>query len=293
MISTSGNMDTINTALISIDPIYSAEYPENIQVCMLRLDKIHRWVSGNKWFKLFLNLEEAQRWGWDTVLSFGGAHSNHLLALASIAMRKGIKAIGVVRGLHGQVKPTQTLQLCTAWGMQLIYADRTQYGDRDYHAELQTRYPNAFLIPEGGANEYGRKGSESIAQWIPAHFSHVCCAVGTGTMFTGLRRALPITTQLLGFAPMKGGKYLAEHIRPYLTPEKDTQWKIWDDWHMGGFGKINALLLQFIQQFEAINHITLDPVYTSKMMIGVNSLIQQGYFPPHARILCIHSGGLR
>ena len=160
-------------------------------------------------------------------------------------------------------------------------------------ASLKQQFGEIFIIPEGGANAEGRQGAEDIANYIPGTYTHICVSVGSGTTFIGLRNALSQEIKLLGFAPMKGGVYLAEEIRQFLQIEKDHKWTIFDRWHFGGFGKANEELLAFMNDFYRNARIPLDIVYTGKMMYGVKDLLAENYFPSGSKILCIHTGGLQ
>lgn len=289
-------MDTIDLVDITIDAVPGWGTESGIKVDMLRLDKIHPLVSGNKWFKLHPAIDAAKAAGYGHLLSFGGAHSNHLLALAAAAHGAGFRSTGLVRGHHGAAKPTETLKYCMQKGMHLHFLDRQVYRRKTEPSFLdgvQKQYPDAWVIPEGGADAYGRKGSEQIAAHIPDGYTHVCCAIGTGTMFAGLRNALPASVYMLGFIPMKGGKYIDASIVSYLRNGRNDCWQTWDRWHFGGFGKSNPDLRRFVSGFYDRSGIPLDLVYTGKMMAGVRELLDQQFFPSSAKILCIHSGGLR
>jgi 1-aminocyclopropane-1-carboxylate deaminase len=263
-------------------------------VSMLRLDVLHPIISGNKWYKLKHNIQYAQEHGYKSILTFGGAYSNHLIATAAAANISGMNSIGMVRGNYAEHAMTTTLQACVDDGMQLVFASREEYArknDGDWLEELGSKYPGAFIVPEGGANGQGRAGAEEIAHYIPKQFTHVCVSVGTGTTFAGLRNAVHAEQMVYGYVPMKGGRYMAEEMQPYLI--KNKSWKIFDEWHFGGFGKWNNDLVASMNEFYNINNIPLDIVYTSKMMYGLQQQLKQGVFPADAHILCVHTGGLQ
>lgn len=287
-------MDIIDESRIEIQPL-SAEWIGNdsINIDMLRLDLIHPIVSGNKWYKLRHNIDDATAQGFDTILTFGGAYSNHLSATAGAAKAYGISSIGIVRG-EGQI--TETLRQCNDMGMELYFISREEYREKEdpeFLEALSEQLGHPYIIPEGGANEAGRIGSERIEWEIPDGYTQVCVSVGTGTTFTGLRNALDPNIQLIGFAPMKQGTYLAEMIKPFLRDGQDTNWKLLDRWHFGGFGKSNDTLIEFMNSFYRGNNIPLDVVYTSKMMYGVKELVAEGHFSAGAKVLCVHTGGLQ
>lgn len=271
----------------------SAEWyiPHVAKVDMLRLDELHPEVSGNKWYKLKYNLQHAIEAGCNTVLTFGGGYSNHLAATAAAAKLLGIKSVGIVRGVYDPLTPT--LEECRKNGMELIFASREEYDKKDeddYLRELKSKY-NAFIIPEGGANEWGRKGVEEIASLILPVYTHICVSVGTGTTFIGVRNALPADQAVLGYVPMKKGAYLKNEIEPHLSNNANRQ--LFDEWHFGGFGKVNDKLIDFMNEFYAINGIPLDIIYTGKMMCGIQQQLQAGVFPGDAKLLCIHTGGIQ
>lgn len=261
---------------------------------LLRLDLIHPVISGNKWYKLKYNLAAAKEEGYTTILTFGGAFSNHLIAAAAAANYFGMQSIGVVRGMEPQLTPT--LKHCQAYGMQLHGVSRDVYKQKENNAfieDLRQQFNHPYIIPEGGANEAGRKGSAAIAALIPRDYTHICVSVGSGTTLAGLREALPVTQQIIGFAPMKGGIYLQEEIAKNLSPAQNKNWSVTDRWHFGGFGKINPQLTAFMQAFKSQTGVELDRVYTAKMMYGVQELLAENVFGTNARILCIHTGGLQ
>lgn len=297
MKTTCGSMDIISDAAISLDDISSFyNQPEGTRISMLRLDKLHPVISGNKWYKLRYNLAAALDSGDRQLITFGGAYSNHLIAAAAAAKLHGLAAIAVVRGLHGQQNLTPTLKACLDYGMQLHFVSREEYdrkNEPDYQFRLLQQFGPACIIPEGGDNEHGRRGTGDIAALIPDHITHVCLPVGTGTTFAGIRNVLPGTVHITGFTAMKGGQYLVPEIRQHLSPDTDFNWRLEDRFHFGGFARTTAPLLGFMQEFYNRTHIPLDIVYTGKMMAGLQTLFNEGYFLPDARISCIHTGGLQ
>ncbi len=290
-------MDTIPNREPFIQPLHVDWYrPYVAALDMLRLDVVHPVVSGNKWYKLKHNLQHAIEERYKTVLTFGGAYSNHLVAAAAAAKQYGLRSIGIVRGTYAQDSITPTLLECVEYGMELQFVSREEYAmkeEGDYLLQLSQRFDTPYIIPEGGANEYGRIGCEEIASFIDNKYTHICLAVGTGTSFCGVANALPADTNVYGYAPMKGGDYLNEIIDIYLEADKRANKKIYADWHFGGFGKRTDELIGFMNEFYRMNEIPLDMVYTGKMMAGIQQQLQQQVFPADARILCIHTGGLQ
>lgn len=281
---------------VEIQPLHEDWFQGKVAaIDMLRLDLIDPVISGNKWYKLKYNLQYAGQKGYNTILTFGGAYSNHLIATAAAANEFGIKALGLVRGNDGG-ELNETLKQCAAYGMQLHFVSREDYvrkNDTAWLRSIAAQFGDPFIIPEGGANEQGRRGAGEIADLIPKSYSHVAVSVGSGTTFIGLRNALPVSQTVLGFAPMKNGLYLKDEIEPFILPGQNTGWQLFDNWHFGGFGKWTDGLIEFMNAFYKTNGIPLDVVYTSKMMFGISDLFNQNFFPPEANVLCIHSGGLQ
>jgi 1-aminocyclopropane-1-carboxylate deaminase len=268
----------------------------NIRLGLLRLDQVHPVVSGNKWFKLKENIKAAIAGKHNSILTFGGAYSNHLVAAAAAAAKAcNIRSIGIVRGHHAGAAPTATLHQCMKMGMQLYYAGREEYrlkDNEDYLSGLRATYNNPFIIPEGGNNEYGLKGSKDIAAYIPPGTTTVAVAIGTGTTFRGLRSTLPVTVDMIGFPAMKGGAYLGEEIGRQL-PASTFNWQLACDYHFGGFAKHSPELITFLNDFFGRHRIPLDFVYTGKMMFGLLDLIRTQQIPEGSQIIAIHTGGLQ
>jgi len=279
-------MGIIDDRLAVIQPVSKFWYGNKVAALdMLRLDLLHPVVSGNKWFKLRLNMKYAVESGFKAIVTSGGGWSNHLAATAFAAKHFGIRAIGIVRG-----------EACKADGMELIFVSQEDYKNRhepQWASTLVEHFDEVFIIPEGGANEWGRKGAGLIGRFINDSYTHIVLAVGTGTMLIGLRNQLDIQQQVLGFVPMKQGAYLKENISEHLLNGKNANWELFDEWHFGGFGKWNKELLAFMNDFYTENKMPLDIVYTSKMMYGLREMLYGSHFSSHERILCIHSGGLQ
>jgi len=269
-------------------------YPD-ITIDMLRLDNIHPEISGNKWFKLKENIRIAQSLQHTTLLTFGGAWSNHLIATAAAAWHLQLNSIGIVRGWHGEQQPSPTLQRCRTYGMQLHFVSREEYArknDPEYLLHLQKTFGKCYIIPEGGNNEAGVDGAADIASCIPADTDLVTVAVGSGTTCCGLRNGLPKNTAVMGFAVMKNGSYLTENMKTYIHPEQ-TNWTLHPDYHFGGFARHDHMLIAFMNDFFKKYQIPLDKIYTAKMMAGVFDLLNKKQIKAPAKIVCIHTGGLQ
>lgn len=260
---------------------------------MLRLDRIHPLVSGNKWFKLKYNLEAAAG---KPVVTFGGAWSNHILATAAACKMEGIPCTGIIRGERPAVL-SHTLQQAAALGMELVFVNREAYRRKDASA-----FPDAYVIPEGGHNAAGARGcSEILSLADTKGFSHIICAVGTGTTLAGLMNATtgkrnspqsaPPAQKIIGISALKGAYSLEEDTAKLLT--QPGQPEIFHDFHEGGYGKISNELIASMNDFYRQTGIPTDRVYTGKMVLAVSKLLERSYFPPGSRLLLVHSGGLQ
>lgn len=265
-----------------------------IEVYVKREDVLHTEISGNKFRKLKFNLEEAKRLGYTKLLTFGGAYSNHIAAVAAAGKVFGFETIGVIRGeeLEAKYLENPTLKKASENGMQFEFVTRTQYRDKNNVAfldQLNNKFGAFYLIPEGGTNELAVKGCEEILTDNDEIFDFICCAVGTGGTISGIINSLKPHQKAIGFPALKGD-FLQEDIKKYA---KNSQWNLVTNYHFGGYAKINDELKQFMKQFFKKYLISLDPIYTSKTFFGVISLISKGYFKPDSKILLIHTGGLQ
>lgn len=265
----------------------------DITLIIRRLDLVHPQISGNKFFKLKYNFLEAKRQGYQHILSFGGAYSNHIAATAFAAQQFGFKSVGVIRGEELADRPLNpTLATAQQFGMKLHFVSRDEYRRKqrpEYLAELARHFPEHYVIPEGGTNALAIQGCQEILKDSDAQFDVICCAVGTGGTISGLIEASHAHQQILGFSALKGS-FLKDEVAQ-LT--KKTNWNILDDYCCGGYAKTSAALVQFIRDFEAEFSILLEQVYTAKMLMGIFDLIEKNYFPARSKLLVIHSGGLQ
>lgn len=265
-----------------------------VDLFLKREDKIHPFISGNKYRKLKYNIIEAEKTGVDTLLTFGGAYSNHIAAVAFAGKAFGFKTIGIIRGdeLQCKIPDNPTLSFAEACGMQFKFVSREAFRDKHtdaFIAKLKVEFDDFYLLPEGGTNVLAVKGCEEILTESDKDFDYVCCAVGTGGTISGLINCSQPSQQILGFTALKGS-FLKEDITKFVSKQN---WDIVTDYHFGGYAKVNAELIHFINQFKKDNQIQLDPVYTGKMMFGIFDLLEQGYFPKGSKILAIHTGGLQ
>ena len=258
-----------------------------------RDDLIHPEISGNKWRKLKFNILEAQNQGVETILTYGGAFSNHIVATAAACQLAGLRSIGIIRGEEvNQENPT--LSRAKSYGMELHFVTRTAYSEKESEA-FKGRFLGQFgrflEVPEGGANELGVKGCKEIIKDLPEEFDYIAVAVGTGTTYRGLLEMRSTHNfNVLGFPVLKGFEDLAAEVLNQ-SGNKGDRW--FHDFHFGGYAKWKPELVDFINDFKAQTGISLDPIYTGKMMYGVFNLLGKGYFKENTKILAIHTGGLQ
>ncbi|WP_395049022.1 1-aminocyclopropane-1-carboxylate deaminase/D-cysteine desulfhydrase [Flavobacterium sp.] len=269
-------------------------HTKNISVFMRREDLIHPFVSGNKFRKLKYNLLQAKIENQETLLTFGGAFSNHIAALAYAGKEQGFKTIGIIRGdeLQSKILVNPTLKFAQECGMIFKFVSREDYRHKtevDFIEDLKQEFNNFYLVPEGGTNEFAVKGCQEILTDEDAEFDFVCCSIGTGGTISGIINSILPHQKVLGFPALKGD-FLKEEIRKFARNEN---WELITDYHFGGYGKVNPELIAFINQFYLENQIPLDPIYTGKMVFGVMDLIKKNYFPENSKILLIHTGGIQ
>lgn len=265
-------------------PIVTPLSHEGRHLFMLRLDLIDPEISGNKWYKLKLNLAKARELGKSTILTFGGAFSNHIAATAAACQRQGFQSIGIIRG-EASSQSNATLSRAKEQGMQLLFVSREEYRQKDeerYLQALDRRFPNAYIIPEGGDNALGQQGCEGILGNNTQAFDRIFCAYGTGTTFKGLAKSLEAHQTLHGINVLK---YNAVSDLPKSS--------IVNAYHFGGYARHTQELLDFKAWFEHAFGIALDYVYTAKVCYAVFDLIKQGNISKDENILIIHSGGLQ
>ena len=271
-------------------------YLENktISLYIKREDLLHPYISGNKFRKLKYNLVQAKKEKKETLLTFGGAFSNHILAVAAAGKEKGFKTIGIIRGeeLKDKIAKNPTLQKAKDFGMVFEFVDREIFKERSspkFIQQLTEKFGDFYLIPEGGTNELAIKGCEEILTETDEKFDYICCSVGTGGTISGLINCSKNSQQVLGFPALKG-VFLREDICKFVFK---SNWDLIADYHFGGYAKVSIELILFINDFYQKHKVPLDPIYTGKMLFGVMDLINKNYFPENSKILVIHTGGLQ
>jgi 1-aminocyclopropane-1-carboxylate deaminase len=281
------------TANIPIQEV-KLDFSTDIRLFIKREDLIHPFVSGNKFRKLKYNLAEANKEKQDTLLTFGGAFSNHIAAVAAAGKLYGFKTIGIIRGeeLIHKIDNNSTLQFAKKNGMQFKFVTRESYRDKTklrFLAQLTQEFGRFYTIPEGGTNELAVKGCAEMISEAEKDFDTICCAVGSGGTIAGICHGAFSHQKIIGFPALKGD-FLQEEIKQYVS--KDN-WELITKYHFGGYGKVTDELIQFINTFKQQTGIPLDPIYTGKMLFGIIDLIKNGHFAKQNRILAIHSGGLQ
>nr|WP_298657887.1 pyridoxal-phosphate dependent enzyme [uncultured Flavobacterium sp.] len=266
----------------------------DVNLFIKREDLVHPIISGNKFRKLKYNLEEAKNQNHHTLLTFGGAFSNHIVAVAGAGKEFGFQTIGIIRGeeLASKIEDNPSLSLAASLGMQFKFVDRTTYRnktDESFTAKLSNEFGPFYLIPEGGTNSLAVKGCEEILSDETKIFDYICVAVGTGGTISGIINASQLHQKIIGFSSLKGD-FLTNDISKFVSK---SNWYINCEYHFGGYGKVSDELISFINQFYSEQQIPLDPIYTGKMMFGVMDMIEKKQFPKGSKILVIHTGGLQ
>ena len=263
--------------------------------------------NGNKQRKMKYNLLAAKERDFDTLLTFGGAFSNHIAATAAAGHLLGFKTIGIIRG----ERPTElnpTLKRVLEYGMRLKFITRSAYREKvqsEFIKKLEAEFGAFYMLPEGGTNALALKGCAEIVEEIREAFlpltstnklpDYICSACGTGGTFAGIVAGIDSRTKAIGYSALKGSFHTAE-VNNFLQTNYDntfSDWEICNDYHFGGFAKHKPPLIDFINTFKKTHNIQLEPLYTGKMFFGIYDQIKNDFFPKGSSILAIHSGGLQ
>ncbi|MGJ8691099.1 MAG: 1-aminocyclopropane-1-carboxylate deaminase/D-cysteine desulfhydrase [Thalassotalea sp.] len=279
-----------------IHPLFSQH---QVSVYVKRDEIIHPIISGNKWRKLASNIEYAKQLGFKGILSFGGAYSNHLHALAYAGQLHQLSTIAIVRG-EPAYQSNPTLSQAITWGMELKFVDRKTYRLRDdpaYLTELQQRYPDYYIVPEGGSNQHALPGVGAVITELnqQLEFDSLLVPVGSGGTMAGLIAADNNQHQLLGVAVLKQADYLKQQITELLPKPAKTfnNWQLVTDFHGGGYGKFSQQAVNELIAFNQQTGLIFEPVYSGKMLLAALALIRQGYFKSGSTIVLLHTGGLQ
>lgn len=296
-------------SIIAPSPLQKIEHPLldlwQLTLFVKRDDLLHPEISGNKWRKLKYNLFEARRQKMDHILSFGGAYSNHIHALAAAGFHFGFKTSAIIRGEPFYAN-NPTLKKALAWGMELQFVTRKEYKQRAesaYLQSLQNAYPDAFIVPEGGSNRFSIRGVmetlQEIQQQANDPVDHIITATGSGGTLAGLvagSAQSQLKPKVTGIAVLKNAQYLNQEIASLLQQSninRNNNWRLQTEFHHGGYAKVPVELNHFCEQFSLQTGIPVEPIYTGKMFYGLFKLIEQGYFNRGEHIVALHTGGLQ
>ncbi len=269
-----------------------------VKLFIKREDLNHPFVTGNKWWKLKYNLQAARLQGHHTLLTFGGAYSNHIYATAAAANECGFKSIGIIRG-EENLPLNATLSFAKANGMHLHYISRELYRKKnevEFLQDAEQKFGKFYLIPEGGTNQLAIDGVKDFTETLAEiSFDYLCVPVGTGGTVAGLIEGSKGKGKIIGYSSLKGGEFLENDVKGMIDSSSShyNNWRIETRYHQGGYGKVTNELLEFLKTFEAKHNVRLDPIYTGKMMWGIFESIKRNEFPGGSVILAIHTGGLQ
>ncbi len=267
-------------------------YPGVIPVDLLRLDLFHPVISGNKWFKLRYHLEELKNNHQTAIATFGGAWSNHIVATAYAAKEAAVPSLGLIRG-DETPNLSPSLQDAREYGMELIFVNRGDYRNKEALIQKWDQ-PGTHWIMEGGYGALGARGAGGILDIIDTTgYTHIVCAVGTGTMMAGLINHAAPGQQVTGIAVLKNNTGLENDIRNLLNDPANHHFSLHHPYHFGGYAKQTEALFDFMKECWSTQLIPTDIVYTSKLLFGARDLLLNNYFPKESKLLIIHSGGLQ
>jgi 1-aminocyclopropane-1-carboxylate deaminase len=277
-------IDKLQTALMQ---------QKNIEASVLRLDLIDPIISGNKWFKLKEYVQEAINEDKTTIVTFGGAYSNHILATAAFCRQNGLRSVGIIRGEQAK-NLSPTLQSSKNWGMELFFVEREKYKQKTIPQQVIDQYSQVYFINEGGYGILGMKGAEGILRLINSKkYTHIMTAVGTGTTLAGLINGSEKTQEIIGISSLKNNPELQNQINDLLPAENKNRFQLVHDYHFGGYAKYNQELIDFMNDWFAATGIPSDFVYTGKLFYAFCKMAEQNFFPAGAKILLMHTGGLQ
>lgn len=274
-------------------PITKIFSKNGVQLYVKREDLVHPAVSGNKFWKLFYNIKNyhAGKPKNPLIITFGGAYSNHIAAVAAIAQELKIPSVGIIRGeeLRECFYKNDTLKTANARGMQFRFVTRAQYREKEtLTAHLAQEFPTALILPEGGTNDLAIEGVQHMLNDETVNFNYLCCAVGTGGTLAGLLKYAAPSQKVVGFPVVAD-----ESLRSRIVQLSGKQDFALIDAHDGGYGIINKETVAFINEFYTSYGIPLEPIYTAKMMQKLLALIEDDFFPAESRVLAYHTGGLQ
>lgn len=266
---------------------------KKVETEVLRLDTIDPIVSGNKWFKLKEYVKEAIGQAKTTILTFGGAFSNHIIATAAFCKTNDLKSVGIIRGERPE-SLSFTLQQAADFGMELFFVERGKYQQKEIPGEVMQQYPNAYVVNEGGYGVLGMKGATAILHLVNKEkYTHIITAVGTGTTLAGLVEASAKEQKLIGISVLKNNFELEIQINDLLSTANKNRFQLLHQFHFGGYAKHNKELTDFMNDWFCTTAIPSDFVYTGKLFYAFQSLVAEDFFPVGSKVLLVHTGGLQ
>jgi 1-aminocyclopropane-1-carboxylate deaminase len=265
-----------------------------VKVLVRREDQNHPFVSGNKWWKLKYNLLRAIENENETIVTFGGAYSNHIYATAAACKELRLKSVGIIRG-EETLPLNSTLVFAKECDMTLEYISREAYrkkSEREFLESLNQKFDRCFIVPEGGTNELAIRGSEEFGQEIlKTDFDYCCLPVGTGGTIAGIVNAFEGKRKVIGIPVLKDGGFLNDEIKKYLKTDLKN-WQLLLDYHFGGYAKTTHELNSFIELTTSTG-IPVEFVYSGKLFWAVRDLLSKKFFARGSTVLLVHTGGLR
>lgn len=289
-------MQNLSEILQLPSPLQMVQFAEweqyGVEVYFKRDDLIHPAISGNKWRKLYGHLQKFESENYQGILTFGGAFSNHIVAVAATCQQLRIPSIGIIRGETDESNPA--LKYAAECGMVLLPLSRTAYRNKDL-SELKIKYPEMNLhvymeVPEGGGGVEGISGCRMITDEITISYDYIVSACGTGTTLAGLAQYVPENVHVKGISVLKGQDTLTGYIQT-LTDKRNFE--VISGYHFGGYARYTDELISFAKHFTMATGVPLDFVYTAKMVFAFNDMLKEGFFPPGSKVILLHSGGLR
>ena len=283
-------------------PLEAINYPlfteKQINVYVKRDDLIHAEISGNKWRKLKYNLIAAKAQNINTILTFGGAYSNHISATSAVGKKFDFKTIGVIRG-EETLPLNPTLLQAEKDGMRFLYVSRTDYRKKhtpEFINKLKEKLGDFYIIPEGGGNKLGVKGCNDIVNEIDIDFNCILTDCGTGTTLAGICEVLKVNQKAIGIPVLKGGEFINDEVKMWLGDAYtriESQYSLETGYHFGGYAKYKPELIEFMRGFYTQTNIKTDPIYTGKLFYALVDLAKKDYFKRGSTIVVVHTGGLQ
>jgi 1-aminocyclopropane-1-carboxylate deaminase len=263
-----------------------------VQVSVLNEYQNHPHVAGNKWWKLRDNITKAADHPSKTMITFGGAYSNHIYATAAACNEAGLQSIGIIRG---ETVVNKTLSFARAQGMKLEFVSRGDYQKKtsvDFNDWLTAKFGEHYLVPEGGTNEYAVNACKDWGRkLLSIDFDSVYVAVGTVGTVAGLIKGINSEREVIGVPVLKNDGHVEQAIMELIG--NADNWKLLNEYHFGGYAKAPQELKDYCQWFRSQFNITIEPVYTGKLFRAVFDQIKKGQIRRGSKILVIHTGGLQ